>query len=254
MLGNAHYNIGKASLEIAGIKLAPLERKYFYSGLVYADVGRFLLDKKVKVMSDSKKFIKKMAQFARTREEKWFCIGAFLHEFQDRRTNNLLRRIFKAPSCGYLSYLKRCGVVEYYFLGRNGEYIFTEDLEIFRLCSAVPCAEFLDSNELLRKLVFRLEKEIMRVVDVFYSCYSKVNLNLPDNILKKAYKYYGFNATSYFLKEQSVNTVITSVLLCYFVQNKKNTIGTIPKNIERETLRFGKECAKFLKRKLYFSF
>ncbi len=48
----AHYSVGKKILELSQLKLNDDEKEAYYAGLVYADIGRFKLDKKTGVESD----------------------------------------------------------------------------------------------------------------------------------------------------------------------------------------------------------
>ena len=254
MLGNAHYNLGKISLELGNFKLSSSERRYFYSGLVYADIGRFVLDRKAKIHSDSKAFIRKMFRFACTEEEKWFCIGAYLHEFQDRKITKFLRNIFKTPTCGYLKYLKRCGILEYYFLNKNRDYIYSDDLiKNFEISSVLTFTDILESNEILQKVVQALEKEVVHVIGNFYYDKKKICIDLPENLFVKAYECYGLDVTSNTLKKQAANLVSASVLLCHFIGNRKFDLNKIAGNIEKEVLKLCKNCIKFIKKKMYFN-
>ena len=252
----AHYSTGKKILELSHLNLDDDARKAFYSGLIYADIGKFNLDKKTKVESDSKKFLEKLKKHAKTKLEEWFLIGISVHIFTDKKMKNLLKNIFKSPTCGYISYLKRCSILEYYFLKKTKSYVFFFILNYFNIGSMLFNIDFLNTHKLFKETKDFLENRLKKVIDDFYINIDKINLKLPVSILTNTYNDLGIFLSEKALKTQAANLIGASVLSCAFMvsHNDNKNSEKISKSIEREIKKLCKQGVSFLKRKVYFKF
>lgn len=253
MLCNAHYNVGKKILELGNFNLKEDEKTAFYSGIVYADIGRFKLDKIAGVESDSEKFIEELKKHVNTKFDHWFLLGAKIHVFTDKKTKKILKNIFKTHTFGYISYLKRCSILEHYFLKETGAYVYSEDLEFFNLNSILFGIDFLKVNKLFKTTKENLENKFKEALKEFYSSINKINLELPLNLLKITYKKFNTFVTEVELKQQVASLTGASALLSIFATfNSKNLDKKTYLNIKKETEKLYKKGAKFLKRKIYF--
>lgn len=253
MFCNAHYNVGKKILELGNFNLQINEKTAFYSGLVYADIGRFKLDKISGVESDSEKFMKKLKKHVNIPAEYWFLLGTKIHAFTDKKTKKILKNIFKTHTCGYISYLKRCSILEYFFLKETGAYIHSENLELFNLSSALFNVDFFNINELFRVTKENLESKLKKALSKFYHNINKIELKFPINLLKNAYEELGVSVTEGELKQQEATLIGSAALLSIFATlNNKNLNEKIFLNIKKETEKLCKQGAKFLKREVYF--
>ena len=252
----AHYSTGKKILELSHLNLDDDAREAFYSGLIYADIGKFNLDKKTKVESDSKKFLEKLKKRAKSKSEEWFLIGVSVHIFTDKKMKNLLKNIFKTPTCGYISYLKRCSILEYYFLKKTKSYIFCENLNCFNIGSMLFNIDFLNTHKLFKETKDFLERKLKKVIDNFYIDIEKINLKLPVGILINTYNDLGVFLSEKEFEVQAANLIGASVLSCAFIasHNNSNNLGKISSSIEKGIKKLCKQGVSFLRRKVCFKF
>ena len=240
------------ALELGNFKLSPNEKESFYSGLVFADIGRFCFDKKIKAKSDEKKFISKMAKYVKTSEDKWYIIGSYLHEFQDKKVKKLFKNIFKSHISNYVSYLSMCGVLEFYFLNKNKEYIYNKNIEDFNLDKIFKYLKVLEHVGLLKKLEERFSIKLDNKIFEIYSNIRKIELNPNCRLLIEAYKDFYFMVTKKEIDEQAVAIVWACVALTYFILKENKDFNEIFSRADLEIKILCSQCTGFIKRKIYF--
>ena len=250
MFLDAHYSIGKKALELGNFKLSVSEKDAFYSGLVFSDIGKFVFDRKIKIKSDEKNFIKKMANCAKSSEETWYVMGSYLHEFQDSKVKKILKNIFKTCTSNYVNYILRCGILECYFLNKNNEYIYNKNVESFDLDNIFKYLKFLENSSLVKRVKEKFEDNLKTRICDLYSKIKKINLNLPYALLKKTYKTFDLGLTFKNLDEQAGNLVGACVVATSFVLRKNKDYSDIFLRIQKETENLCEDSVKIVERKL----
>lgn len=250
----AHYSVGKKILELSQLKLNDDEKEAYYAGLVYADIGRFKLDKKTGVESDSKKFLESLKKNVKSKTERWFLFGISVHIFTDKKTKRLLKSIFKVPNYGYISYIRRCSILEYYFFKKTNFYIFFEKLDYFSVNSILSNLNFLDTNSLFKETKEFLETKLKKAINNFYKDTNKINLKLPLKLLIDTYKDLGTIVSKEGLEIQAANLIGACALVCSFATGCNKNLEEIFVNIENRIKILCEQGKSFLKRKAYFNF
>lgn len=250
----AHYSVGKKILELSQLKLNDDEKEAYYAGLVYADIGRFKLDKKTGVESDSKKFLESLKKNVKSKTERWFLFGVSVHIFTDKKTKRLLKCAFKAPTYGYISYIKRCSILEYYFFKKTNSYIFFEKLDYFSVNSILSNLSFLGTNGLFKETKEFLESKLKKALNNFYVGINKINLKTPLNLLINTYKDLGTIVSKEELEMQAANLIGACALVCSFATGCNKNLKEIFVNIENIIKILCEQGKSFLKRKAYFNF
>ena len=251
MFLDAHYSMGKKALELGNFKLSIPEKNAFYSGLVFSDIGKFSFDKKIKIKSDEKKFIKKMADCAKSSEEKWYVIGSYLHEFQDSKVKKILKNIFKTCTSNYINYILRCGILECYFLNKDREYIYNKNIKCFNLNNIFKYLKFLENSRLIKRLKEKFEGNLKTRICDLYSNIKKINLNLPYALLKKTYKAFDLGVTFKNLDEQAGNLVGACIVATSFVLRKNKNYGNIFLRTQKEVESLCEDSIKIVEKRLH---
>lgn len=241
------------ALELGNFKLSFDEKNSFYSGLVFADIGRFCFDKKVKVKSDEKKFIDKMAKYVNNSEDKWYVIGAYLHEFHDKKVNKFFKNIFKIPTNNYISYIFRCGILDFYFLNKNQEYIYNKNIEDFNLDKIFKYLRVLEHISLLKKIEEKFFSKLdCKIFEIYSNNVKKVELNPNHKLLIKTYKGFDFMVTKEEIDEHAGAIVWSCIAVTYFILSKNKDFSKIFSRAYIETKALCNQCIEFIKRKIYF--
>ena len=240
------------ALKLGNFRLSFDEKESFYSGLIFADIGRFCFDKKIKVKSDEKKFISKMAKYAKTSEDKWYVTGSYLHEFQDQKVKKLFKNIFKIPTNNYISYIFRCGILEFYFLNKNQEYIYNKNIEDFNLDKIFKYLRVLEHISLLKKIEEKFSSKLDSKILKIYSNIRKIELNPNYKLLIKTYKDFDFMITKEEIDEHAGAIVWSCAAVIYFILSKNKDFSKIFSKADLEIKTFCNQCVEFIKRKIYF--
>lgn len=221
LFGNTHYNIGKQIINNMNISLSENEKSAFLSGIVYADIGRFIFDKKIGIDSDSTTFAKEMKKYTTTNEEKWFVRGIEMHIIQDQQTNEILTHIFGKNDNGYLNYIKKCSLLDCYFLRNNESYIYNEFLDKFNY---EQVTSELDTVSIARSLGIP-DNQILpmckSIISSFYMQINKCNLITYNELIVKNYHSLGLKITQKDVQEQEANIVGASIIACFFASKQQ---------------------------------
>lgn len=259
MLSISHFNLGIPIIEIyeqlTDKKLTENEKVAFLSGEVYADNGRFYFDKKTGITSDSDKFAEEMSKFAKTSEEKWFVLGFKVHILQDKETGKFLNKIFGCKSSSYKEYLKRCALIDSYFLQKSKLCIFNDSLNKslsnFNLNQIT--AEF-NSDEICKMLGIP-ENKLLDFINLQLKQYLKFGDNyflvLYDDLIKKTYESFGFKVELNDLQEQANNIVVASAVLATIAIGKIKPNDKLGSFIENEAEKLSNLCASYLIKNLH---
>ena len=221
MFGNTHYNIGKQIINNMNISLSENERSAFLSGMVYADIGRFIFDKKIGIASDSTTFAEEMKKYTTTNEEKWFVRGIEMHILQDQQTNDFLAHIFGKNNNGYLNYITECSLLDCYFLRNNKSYIYNEFLDKFnyeQVTSELDTASIARSLGIPDNQIFPMCKSI---ISSFYMQINKCNLITYNELIVKTYHSLGLKITQKDVQEQEANIVGASIIACFIASKQQ---------------------------------
>ena len=241
------------ALRSGGFKLSASEKGSFYSGLVFADIGKFCFDKKIKAKSDEKKFIDKMVKYVKSSEDKWYVIGAHLHEFQDKKVNKFLKNIFKNPLNNYISYIFRCGVLEFYFLNKNKEYIYNQNIKTINLEKIFKYLRVLEHIGLLKKIEEKFFSKLdCKIFEIYSNNVKKVELNPNHKLLIKTCKDFDFMVTEQKIDKHAGTIIWSCAAVTYFVLSKNKDFSKIFSRAYIETKALCNQCIEFIKRKIYF--
>lgn len=232
-------------------KLSESEKNAFLSGMVYADIGRFYFDKVTGVDSDSEKFAEEMSKFAKTSEEKWFVLGFKVHILQDKETGKVLRGIFGGKSSSYKDYLKRCALLDNYFLQKNKICVLNDSLDNFKLDQIISGI----NNKLISKILWLMKNILLYLANWqlknYCSYEEKYFLTLYGDLIRKTYESFGIKVELSDLQVQTNNILAVSAVLA-------TTTGKIIKIdeksrslIEKEMQNLSNLCASYLIKNLH---
>lgn len=259
LLSISHFNLGTTIIENfeqqTGKKLTKSEMVAFLSGEVYADNGRFYLDKKTGIASDSGKFADEMSKFVNSSEEKWFILGIKAHILQDKETGKFLNKIFGGKSSSYKEYLNRCALIDSYFLQKSKLCIFNDSLykslSNFNLDQIT--ADF-NSDEICQMLGLP-ENKLLDFINLKLKQYLKFGdkyfLDLYGDLLKKTYESFDFKVELSDLQEQANNIVVASAVLATMASGKIKQDNELGVFIESEAKKLSDLCAKYLIKELH---
>lgn len=254
LLSISHFYLGTKlinELEKTGERLSKSEKVAFLSGEVFADMGRFYIDKKAGIVSDSYEFVESMSKVAKSSEEKWFILGLKTHILQDKETGKVLSKIFGGKSSSYIEYLNRCALLDSYFLQKNRLCILNDslnksldnfnfdqivsELDTEKICKVLGVPE----NKLLDFINLQLKK--------YYSEYKdKYFLSLYGDLIKKTYESYGFKIELRDLQVQANNIVVASAVLATIASEKIKPDNKLSIFIESEFKKLSDMCVNYV--------
>lgn len=210
LFGNTHFNLGKKIVAKSEVSLSESEKSAFLSGLVYADIGRFKLDKETGIDSDSAEFVEEMKKHVETTEERWFVRGFEMHVFQDKETGKFLSSIFGHGSASYLEYILQCSLLDAHFLKENGNFISNEFLDKFNFEQVSAGMNFKGISKLVGIPINDAEdakKVVNGILDAYRDYANKDALVLYGDFIKKTYSALGFEVSLDDIYEQAANIV-----------------------------------------------
>ena len=228
LLSNSHYYISELVLEKFqkenNIKLDDENQKYFKSGSVMADIGRFDMDKtqiqtndnSATIVSDSKEFTKKLLEVAKINNSEhdiWYALGACIHCVQDQYTKDLLNSLQNFDTTKELDDSKKnyfkYGIVENYFYDKLRRAIICENLsENFDLSQTGK--ELLTDEE-----IANYRQYIPLFFKIYFRGVTSDNLLLNENLMVQTYKELGIEVTAERLRNQAANLIGSSAILSY---------------------------------------
>ena len=231
--GFFHYIVAEKILKEGPYKgLTKEESDAFKAASIWADIGAFVFDKKVKVESDAEEFLEIMKKHATKKTDKWFLKGLMVHIFLDKQTTKTLRKIFNKKDFKRYEYLKYYGILEWYLMNKYKRYIYTEHLSKFKIkdlksrfsntkqivASAVPKTKLLN----IWLNVLSIKKGNYR--KLFGNSITKNNINTYDDLLIKTYKSIGLDITPRELHIQMGNVVAAFILLQVLYGKEKDIV------------------------------
>ena len=193
-----------------------------------------------------------MAKYVNTSEDKWYVIGACLHEFQYKKVNKFLKNIFKIPANNYISYIFRCGVLEFYFLNKNKEYIYNQNIKKINLEKIFKYLRVLEHIGLLKKIEKKFSSKLDSKIFEIYSNVKKLELNPNHKLLIKTYKDFDFMVTEEKIDEHTGAIIWSCAAVTHFVLSKNKDFNKIFSRAYIEIKALCNQCIEFIKRKIYF--
>ena len=259
LLSISHFNLGTTIIENfeqqTGKKLTENEKTAFLSGEVYADIGRFSLDKITEVSSDSDKFAEEMNKFAKSPEEKWFTLGVKVHILQDKETGKFLNKVFGEKSSSYKEYLNRCALIDSYFLQKSKVCIFNDSLnESLDKFNVDQIISGFNTEEICKTLGIQ-ENKFLYFIKLQLKNYSRYEekyfLNLYGDLIRKTYETLGLKVEINDLQEQANNIIVASAVLATIASEKiKPNDKKLGIFIENEAKHLSELCVYYLREEL----
>jgi len=233
-LGNAHYYMSEQVLEKFqkenNIELSEEEKNSFKSGSVMAHIGRFDMDNKEiidsetndtrHVISRSEEFVDELMSQAKLNNNKrdvWFALGAHITRDQDEGVSQVLDSLenFKESEelDDFKKYYLKCGIVESYFCDKLSRSIncanSSENFNLKQVGHGIFTDEELEQYSSYAPLFFM----------IYFLSVNSDNLLLNEDLIVNTYKKLGLEITAEDVKKQAANLVGSSAILSYISQS-----------------------------------